>query len=134
MKALRYLFILMGMVSMLRVGAQGLVAFPSVDFRSTSTMAGSGSKLPQAAKTGAMLSDATPLASRPDMTGMIKSSGNPFEGGGTAGEVTTPIEPGTPVGDAMIPLSLMLLIYVGRRVVMLRREEKMYYLAGKKNV
>ena len=60
MKALRYLLMVVAMVSVLSVKAQGTAQLPEVQMQSTSVMVSSGSTLPQAATTGAVLTGETP--------------------------------------------------------------------------
>lgn len=60
MKALRYLLMVVAMVSVLSVKAQSTAQLPEVQMQSTSVMVGSGSALPQAATTGAVLTGETP--------------------------------------------------------------------------
>jgi len=54
-KTLRYLLIVVAMVSVLGVSAQGTTQLPEVQMQSTSTMVGTGSNLPQAATTGVVI-------------------------------------------------------------------------------
>ncbi len=60
MKALRYLLMVVAMVSVLSIKAQSTAQLPEVQMQSTSVMVGSGSALPQAATTGAVLTGETP--------------------------------------------------------------------------
>ena len=60
MKALRYLLMVVAMVSVLSVKAQSTAQLPEVQMQSTSVMVGSGSALPQAATTGTVLTGETP--------------------------------------------------------------------------
>ena len=60
MKALRYLLMVVAMVSVLSVKAQSTAQLPEVQMQWTSGMVGSGSALPQAAATGAVLTGETP--------------------------------------------------------------------------
>ena len=55
MKTLRYLLIVVAMVSVLGVYAQGLAQEPQAQMTSTSGLVYSGSNLPQAAATGTTL-------------------------------------------------------------------------------
>ncbi len=55
MKALRYLLMVVALVSVLGVNAQSTAQLPEAKMQSTSVMVGSGSTLPQAASTGATL-------------------------------------------------------------------------------
>ncbi len=52
MKAMKFLLIVFGLVSVLSLSAQTFAEQPSMQMHSTSTMMGSGSELPQAAVTG----------------------------------------------------------------------------------
>ena len=60
MKALRYLLIVVAMISVLSVRAQRYAQLPQVQMYSTSAMISSGSTLPSAATTGAILTGSTP--------------------------------------------------------------------------
>ncbi len=59
MKALRYLLIVMGLMSVLSISAQALAQQPQVQMQSTSIIAGSGSQLPSAAVQGTYVTGAT---------------------------------------------------------------------------
>ena len=59
MKALRYLLIVMGLVSVLSISAQALAQQPQVQMQSTSGMVYSGSQLPSAAVQGTYVTGAT---------------------------------------------------------------------------
>ena len=59
MKALRYLLIVIAMVSFLGVNAQGLAQRPEVKMQSTSGMVSSGSTLPSAAVQGTYVTGTT---------------------------------------------------------------------------
>jgi len=105
--------ILIGLVSLLSVKAQGLAQQPNSDFRSTSVMQSSGSALPQAAATGAVLTGSTPGVYAPaNAPGRRKTEGNPF-GDDNIGDTPDPQEPGEPLGDVLWPLMLLALAYVG---------------------
>ena len=120
MKALRYLLIVVAMISVMSVCAQGLAKPPQVQMKSTSGMVYSGSTLPQAATTGAVLTGSTPGAYAPAYRpgGMRKDVG----GGGTTEDddedPDLPTEP-NPIGDGLIPLLLLagayLIVRVARR-------------------
>ena len=107
MKALRYLLIVVAMISVMSVCAQGLAKPPQVQMKSTSGMVYSGSTLPQAATTGAVLTGSTPGAYAPAYRpgGMRKDVG-----GGSATDddedPDLPTEP-NPIGDGLIPLLLL---------------------------
>ena len=119
MKALRYLLMIVAMVSVLSVCAQNLAQQPVVEMKSTSVMVGSGSSLPQAAMTGTVTtySSGSPAKSSKPR----RDPSNPFDGGGTAGDVDNPLEPGTPIGDAALPLALCALAYALMRVLLKRK-------------
>lgn len=115
MKALRYLLIVAAMVSFLSVCAQGLAQRPEAEMQSTSTMVGSGSTLPSAATTGAMLTGEAPGTYTP-----AKAPKGPRRGwgsgeGGSGGESGEPgdwHEPWEdPIGDAMWPMMVLALVY-----------------------
>ena len=59
-KSLRYLLMVVAMVSVLSVKAQSTAQLPQTQMKSTSVMMSSGSTLPQAATTGAVLTGETP--------------------------------------------------------------------------
>ena len=115
MRAFRYLLIVMSLVSVLSISAQTLAQQPSSDFRSTSVMQSSGSALPQAATTGAVLTSSTPgqytPATRPG--GIIRKD----VGGGSTADDEDPDAPEEPfpIGDAVIPLMVLALMYVCAR-------------------
>ena len=115
MKTWRYVLSLLGMVSILSVQAQGFAQMPTTPFRSTSTMVNSGSAY---SATPMLNRDGTAAYSCSSPVGgplRAKKDGNPFDNGsgGTVniGEVVNPNEPGTPLGDALIPLALMALAF-----------------------
>ena len=118
---LRYLLIVIGLASVLSVGAQGLAQQPNNDFRSTSVMVGSGSALPQAAVTGTYMTGSTPG------TYSASSSIHPtlrrdVGGGGSTADDDDPDSPEEPfpVGDALLPLMVMAMGFGG--VIYLRRK------------
>ena len=92
---------------------------PQASFQSTSTMAGSGSAYTSNPTIG---DDGT--ADYGGSSGPNRRKGkkdeNPF-GDQTIGDVGNPNEPGTPIGDAVLPLILMALAFCG--VVYLRRKK-----------
>ena len=133
MKTMRYILIVLGLVSVLSVSAQYLAQKPEAQMRSTSGMMYSGSTLPQAAATGAVLTASTPgqyaHAARPGNIGLRKDVGG---GSGwadedaTEGQQDTPPElPGdtVPLGDGMIPLALLACVYLICRAARIRRRE-----------
>ncbi len=108
------------MVSVLSANAQGLAKQPSSDFRSTSIMQTSGSMLPQAATTGAVLTGETPgtYSSVYHPGGPRRITINPGdEPGPDEGDNSEPWE--DPIGDALWPLMVLacayLIIRVGRK-------------------
>ena len=110
MKTLRYLLMVVAMVSVLGVYAQGTAQFPEATMQSTSGMVYSGSTLPQAAATGATLAGETPVAYSPGRAGHIRRAGED-EGFEDEGEETTlPTEP-NPLGDIFWPLMVLAVIY-----------------------
>ena len=107
MKTLRYLLMVMAMVSVLGVYAQGTAQFPEATMQSTSTMVGTGSTLPQAAVTGTTVADET--VGRP---GQIRRIG----GGNSSGGPDDREDPyKDPIGDAW-PLALLACAYLIVRV------------------
>jgi len=120
MKAtLRYLLMVVAMVSVLGVYAQSLAQQPEATMQSTSTMVSTGSSLPQAAVTGATLAGETPTAFSPGRAGKIrKGDWNPGgEPGPDEGENSEPWE--DPIGDGLWVLMLLagayLIVRVARR-------------------
>lgn len=105
MKTLRYLLMVMAMVSVLGVYAQGTAQFPEATMQSTSTMVGTGSNLPQAAVTGTTVAGETPAAYAPaGHAGHIRKIG----GGNTGGGPEDREDPyADPLGDAALPLVLL---------------------------
>lgn len=106
-KALRYLLILVAMLSVLSLGAQNMAQQPRNDFRSTSTMLGAGSTLPQAAVDGVVTTNGqqAPVGRQ----GHIRTG----LGGGGSGEPGDRPEPwADPLGDATWPLALCMMAYV----------------------
>ena len=107
MKALRYLLIVMSLVSVLSVKAQSTAQLPEVQMQSTSVMVGSGSALPQAATTGAVLTGETPgTYSAAGHHGHIRRGLDEGDDEGTK-------KPGQPfpLGDAVWPLILAAAVY-----------------------
>jgi hypothetical protein len=115
MKTLRYLLMVVAMVSVLGVYAQGTAQFPEATMQSTSTMVGTGSTLPQAAVSGTTLAGETPAAYSPGRTGKIRRD---VGGGGTTEgdeDPDIPVEP-NPLGDVFWPLLLLACAYLIVRV------------------
>ena len=107
---LRYLLIVVAMVSVLGVCAQGTTQLPEVQMQSTSVMVGSGSTLPQAATTGAVLTGETPgTYSAAEHHGHIRKG---LDGDG---DINKPGQP-FPVGDAVWPLMVLACAYLMLRV------------------
>ena len=130
MKALRYLLIVMSMVSVLSVKAQSTAQLPQAQMQSTSVMVYSGSTLPQAAASGAMLTGSqvgtyTPAKTHPGHA--RRDPGDPGSGGGgdweddelTGEQTENPWK--NPIGDAVWPLALLALAYVCARAFRRKR-------------
>lgn len=109
---LRYLLIVMSLVSVLSIKAQGTAQLPQAQMKSTSVMVSSGSTLPQAAVTGTFTADETSVngPKKGIRRSTLEEDDDPF-GGETIGGTDNPIEPGTPIGDAMWPLILAAAVY-----------------------
>lgn len=120
MKALRYLLIVIAMVSFLGVNAQGLAQRPEIKMQSTSGMVYSGSTLPSAAADGTVLTGATVGTYTPAST-----SGPRRIGGGNSGGGSGPANPddpyATPIGDAALPLMMLAAAYALLRAWRKRR-------------
>ena len=120
MKALRYLLIVVAMISVLSVRAQRYAQAPQAQMYSTSTMISSGSTLPSAATTGAILTGSTPgtyeQAYRPGGPRRVGED----EGFEDENEPDAPANP-FPIGDGMIPLLLLAGAYLGVRVFLKRK-------------
>ena len=128
MKALRYLLIVIAMVSFLGVNAQGLAQRPEVKMQSTSGMVGSGSTLPSAAVQGTYVTGTTIGTYNPaNVNGphRAKKEDNPgggFNPGGGEpgpGDNTEPWE--DPIGDAGWPLAMLAAAYALLRLWRKRR-------------
>ena len=117
MKAtLRYLLIVMSLVSVLSVSAQTLAQQPEARMQSTSIMAPSGSALPQAAVTGAV------TTYEPNSSSNIGSTRRRIGGGQSSGGPDEREDPyADPLGDALWPLMLLACVYVLFRVRMRKR-------------
>ena len=113
---LRYLLILIGLVSVLSLGAQTLAQQPEVKMQSTSIMAPSGSALPQAAVTGAVTTYSTGSAKVP---GRRRAASDEDEGDTPPANPDGPMQ--DPIGDALLPLMLLALAYVTIRFVRTRK-------------
>ena len=119
MKALRYLLIVVGLVSVLSVYAQSLAQQPEATMQSTSVMMTSGSTLPQAAVTGTYTAGDAPG------TYSISKPGRPRRVGENEGteDEEDPDNPGEPfpIGDVTWPFMLLTCVYVLIRYVRTRK-------------
>ena len=122
MKTLRYLLIVMSLVSVLSVHAQSTAQLPQVQMQSTSVMVGSGSSLPQAATTGAYVTGSTVGSYSPAKIhpGNVRRD---VGGGGSTADDEDPDGPGEPfpVGDAVWPLLALASVYALLRVYRRKR-------------
>ena len=112
MKALRYLLIVMGLMSVLSISAQALAQKPEAQMQSTSVMPSAGSSLPSAAATGAVVTGEQPGTYTPANaanTGKHRASKGWGEGGSDREEPYP-----DPIGDAAWPLALLALAYLLR--------------------
>ena len=128
MKALRYLLIVMGLMSVLSISAQALAQQPEVYMQSTSGMVYSGSQLPSAAAQGTYVTGTTIGTYNPaNVNGphRAKKEDNPgggFNPGGGEpgpGDNSEPWE--DPLGNVMWPLVLMALSYMAVRTARKRK-------------
>ena len=128
MKALRYLLIVMGLMSVLSISAQALAQEPQAQMQSTSIMAGSGSQLPSAAAQGTYVTGTTIGTYNPaNVNGphRAKKEDNPgggFNPGGGEpgpGDNSEPWE--DPLGDVMWPLLALVAAYALLRVYRRKR-------------
>ena len=116
MKALRYLLIVMGLMSVLSISAQALAQEPQAQMQSTSLMAGSGSQLTSAAVQGTYVTGATigtyspANASGPHRAKKEDNDWEDDEWGDTGDPWPTPL------GDAAWLLALLALAYALLRV------------------
>ena len=111
MKTLRYLLIVVSLVSVLSVKAQSTAQLPEAQMKSTSAMVGSGSLLPQAAVTGTYVTGNSVGAYSPvGHPGPVRRN---VGGGGSTEEDGDPDNPGEPfpIGDAALPLMLLAVAY-----------------------
>ena len=114
MKALRYLLMVVAMVSVLSVKAQGTTQLPQTQMKSTSVMVGSGSSLPQAATTGAYVTGNTVGTYSPAKIhpGNIRKDpgDDDWEDDELTGEQTeNPWK--NPIGDALWPLLALAAVF-----------------------
>ena len=98
MRTIRMILTAVCLTALLHVSAQNAVQYASIQMHSTSAMAGSGSSLPLAAVDGATTTDDAGSPKR--VRGMRKVEENPF-GDETINDISTPQEPGTPIGDGL---------------------------------
>ena len=116
MKTLRYLLIVMSLVSVLSVRAQSTAQLPEVQMQSTSVMVSSGSTLPQAAATGTVLTSEIPGSySQIRLHGSQPRRSRP-------GDNEDPYK--DPVGDAVWPLMVLACAYLIIRVVRARKRTR----------
>ena len=126
MKTLRYLLIVMSLVSVLSVRAQlpnqsEWAKQPVVQMRSTSAMVYSGSTLPQAAATGVTLATVAEeeTSTRPYHPGHIRRG---IDEGDKEEKPEGWVDPyDDPLGDVLWPMMLMALAYV---VYLMSRKKK----------
>lgn len=119
---LRYLLMVVAMVSVLGVYAQSLAKQPETKMHSTSTMVGTGTTLPFAAADGTFITGSAPGTYAPaGRPGIRKGDWNPTdEPGPDEGENSEPWE--DPIGDAVWPLLALAAAYALLRVY--RRERR----------
>ena len=120
MKALRYLLMVVAMVSVLSVKAQSTAQLPEVQMQSTSVMVGSGSALPQAATTGAVLTGETPgTYSAAGHHGHIRRGIDGDDDNDKPSGWDDPYK--DPIGDAVWPLLALASVYALLRVYRRKR-------------
>ena len=120
MKALRYLLMVVAMVSVLSVKAQGTAQLPEVQMQSTSVMVSSGSTLPQAATTGAVLTGETPgTYSAAGHHGHIRRGIDGDDNNDKPSGWDDPYK--DPIGDAVWPLLALASVYALLRVYRRKR-------------
>lgn len=107
MKALKYLLMVVAMVSVLSVKAQSTAQLPELQMQSTSMMS-SGSSLPQAAVTGVVTTDEAPARA---------NIGQPKRG--RPDDWTDPYK--NPIGDAVWPLLALAAAYAVLRIYRRKR-------------
>lgn len=113
MKAMKFLLIVLGLASVLRLSAQTFAEQPVVQMHSTSAMMGSGSELPQAAISG--VSTTYGNSTNNGVTGPKRIGGGNNNGEGGGEDIENPDDVyGTPLGDT--PWVLMALLVVGYAV------------------
>ena len=120
MKALRYLLMVVAMVSVLSIKAQSTAQLPQAQMKSTSVMVSSGSTLPQAATTGAYVTGSTvgsysPARMQSGRPGSIRRGASDEDEGDTPpSDPQGPNE--NPIGDAVWPLMVLACAYLIIRV------------------
>ena len=120
MKALRYLLMVVAMVSVLSVKAQSTAQLPEVQMQSTSVMVGSGSALPQAATTGTVLTGETPgTYSAAGHHGHIRRGIDGDDDNDKPSGWDDPYK--DPIGDAVWPLLALASVYALLRVYRRKR-------------
>ena len=125
MKTLRYIMIVVAMLSVLSVSAQvssqDWGRLPEVQMQSTSVMVGSGSTLPLAAASGAVVAGNVPGTYSPAYapTGPRRISGG--NSGGGDGPTTPEDVWSTPIGDAVLPLMMLAAAYAFLRLFRRKR-------------
>ncbi len=122
MKALRYLLMVVAMVSVLGVYAQGLATKPEAQMQSTSVMVSSGSALPQAAATGTYVTGTTVGTYSPTRVhpGHIRKEDKNGDGWEDEDDPDNPGEP-NPIGDVFWPLLALAAAYAVLRVYRRKR-------------
>ena len=124
MKALRYLLIVIAMVSFLGAHAQGLAQRPEIKMQSTSGMVYSGSTLPSAAVHGTYVTGTTIGTYSPAnaTNGPARAKMVGEDEGWEEGD-PDPDNPGNPfpLGDAALPLLMLAAAYALLRVYMRKR-------------
>ncbi len=124
MKALRYLLIVMGLMSVLSISAQALAQQPQAQMHTTSIMAGSGSTLPSAAAQGTYVTGTTIGTYTPAnaTNGPARAKMVGEDEGWEEGD-PDPDNPGNPfpLGDAGWPLLMLAAAYALLRVYMRKR-------------
>ena len=113
---------IVAVMGVLSVNAQGTAQLPQAQMKSTSVMVSSGSTLPQAAVTGTFTADETSVngPKKGIRRSTLEEDDDPF-GGETIGGTENPIEPGTPIGDAMWLLMALAAAYAVLRVYRRKR-------------
>ena len=110
MKALRYLLMVVAMVSVLSVKAQSTAQLPEVQMQSTSVMMSSGSNLPSAAINGVTTTNEQVLSPANAPSGPKRSRPGDWE---------DPYK--DPIGDAVWPLLALASVYAVLRVYRRKR-------------